>query len=1794
MKKFCLIVSVFFTLLSTAFAGSSEETVKQAIQKINADVEMINFLAEQGKLDESLELLNKLNSYVRNEISWGVVSYDMQMKAKKENPNFKFSLKVQLPDQFTTAYYDKKLSLCKQHMNLTEETKEGLQAMKDLNNMDKLYAYLQMAKKSYDAAKDMMEDYSTGNVPKAIYDVYSHSKELYEGVKQIYETHKDQKNIQAFQESVKMVVERAERSKKKFEYLQWKINLWKKDIAEFKANMRNIQQIKSKVDDKPFTGLTYADNDYNWNYGPFQKDVEELCKDFEVYESTCEQFKKAYEAIKNDARTDWIKIKGNISASDDIDKKDEFLRYHDQRWIEFLAVVKPIFDRMYNKHCGASKEQNTEGKTTANTSESKQGGGNFERTANDRVLNIESLSIEPTYGLFPGKLATVRFVAKWDGQWLDRVQMRILIDDEVVLNEILAFRNNMGDFLSEFTKEIVIPKHLKGMEHNLSLSFSRDPKILNKSIQLRCTPKTIVIFIAKAQNQSEKEEDKEEVAQKKQDAVPDYNGLFAGAKVSKKVTVVEEKKEPEKQTAKTAKSSSKATYGKYWELSLSPDAKAKWMSLGGHLYVKHMINGRSICYQQYFDPEFKYLANETFHDNFVVKHGPYRRFAKDKITQRVYLEMTGYYRMNKSVGPWVFYNPDGSIAKIEYYVDNQKVDDLQYKTKCQQDNTLPPIECYKSYDWLTVKSFDVDEKPEMITIEDFQEYGFNFPDRLGVRKIITGIYPKMVGQPNETVIYYERLYAKNSTLQEIGDWNWDLKKDGNRITTHIIKFGNLEVVRRDYLEDGSPEELLFYIRKDLMGCGNVYSNSKKYQIGPHYKNDDGKITINDKGKITIKYYDGNGNEISKAQYQSIWEANKLLPHPEIYTQRGALTYPKYKDYDFADKPRLNSDLVKFDDGEGIWKGNISGNGEFSVDFFKEHQRAGSISWYDFERKKIKNSFFLKGFYTVSKYWYKNGNMNGFKIEPANGSSYEIKYSEDGKVEKASEEPKDIVLYRKYIPGYEYPEPSSSSMITSIPELEIPEEEITPLFEAYIESIKNPNASNLNEMLSEGIENDNSIPSSKAKKEEDDDDNYQQLQRQEFFTLGAEVQKIIEKADESFNKKYWEDSNSSRVTMNPTNPKQQALDILRTAVQKVKQAKYPENEAALNHLLAMKFTSYSGRVFSYDAKQDFFKEAARLVVRADQLIPGIKHFKTKEDLSDMYCTSAEVWREMTRKALWGNHEYNKMDCDKMVIRQYERAVQTDPNNTKAKQMLEKLKAPKKAVPEKVQQFEKIPDDRWNNAQQEMLRMQAEETFKEVTKKPEENYLEVATMTLKIDAGTVHIKYAGSSEWQKVTDQHIAIYVGDKIKTSDDAEGVSVTFSSDNTFLAIKPDAEVEFFEGQLMIRRGDVYVRVQKRGSQFLVITPTCAVGVRGTEFEVAVNPNKITKTYLYEGVVETRNGNDVAYLVPGQKLEALQGTPKLDPVEFDADDRKEEKWRNVEQQQQQHRQITSNVPKKTYQTSVMQKNTNNNPFSGSSAGQNKGTGQEINPQLKHDPILTRQDAQYIVHDLRICASPDNNFYPVLVSPSIEYGANRLVARCPLDIPNQKTLTVNWYLNNQSNPVSVGNYQVMPGNTSFDASIISYDSPLKPGTYRVEFVIDNQKVGNASVSIKPPEKLSLQAAQQYYMGALQMMDAALQYVGQGDFQRAKQSVNSAMGGLRKAVYNSPSLPDIMSVIKVGEAILAFEKVDQYIRESNLPKAEQWNNIAKSNINWAYERCQDQQFRQTIQQMKTAIEGMESSL
>jgi len=1767
-----IVPFLFFLYISLNTTGqNAEKTVTDAVNSINQKLEDMRQLARQKQIYKAMAKLEEAYDEMDHERKWSTFD-DKYREAKKKNPGFDYTINGELPPQLSPSYWQNFKEKCDRILAHQDVVIEGMKSAVFLNDIDKVVAYGKQLKTIYETMSGVVENLGSANVPKFGYDLYGNVNDFVDNYKEIEKAYVSGLEIDASKAKWNVTIARAEKNKAMFDdymhYIQNNISL----IEDYRALLRHINHLKAGIDSGPMSPLIFGDYKYTWDYEPFQKKVKEACQDFEEYEIKCEDFKRSFEKIKKEARADWGKVKNNILVSDDKEnKKKIFLNDHLIRWTDFKEIVDRHFELVFNKYCGVAtkKKEVKSGSDVSGVSGTMRSASSVSspnmRTLNILLLNLLNTSGEPVEKLIPGKMAYVQFKAKWDGKWLDRVQMKILVDNDILLDEMLTFRDNMGKFQTDFTKTIVIPKMLGSGPHKISLQMARDPHILNKSITLNCPVKTVSFLVGEADNVNMENPiqntDRTDINQ--DDAIKE---LFAGAKAK---TAMKPVNKPETiQTVSSGKSYTGSTgkiMDKYWEKTLPLKTKTEWYSYHGKtIIVKHLVGDRSICYQIYYDKELKYLSRECFHENFAIKHGPYRNFKKDELTQKVWLSQTGYYRLNKAVGPWVEYNKDQSIASISYYIDGKKVEPNIYRQQRQVDKSLPPPDCYQNYDWFTVRTPELEEKPELITMADFQKYRFNYPDKYGLRKSVTSNSPWGVGTKGEKINCIEKIYADNNIKQELGRWAWDLTPNGKKINNHTIKFGNLKIIRRNYLKDGTVKELLFRLSNDIGGTRTTFSQSKSFKVGPHYKNQN--------GKINISYYDGKGHKITKAQYADIYKNNQSLPHPDIYKDPDALRYPKYIDYPTEDKPGIDNKLFEISSDAILWKGSLAIN-EIRVEYIIDHHSFVIAEWKELERKTWKTFHADKGFYHIDKIWYRNGKLRSFLIRPDVGQPFYIEYDDLGMLKKKSERRKDFDIFKKYLPNFTYPEPDNPSIITSIPEIEIPAAEITPLYLAYKEGLNNPTAkTNIDQfVVSQPIPTKESVKDNSSKDNSSEAENYQQLQRQELNKLLNEVNKKIEAATKSFDTPYWEKSQGVRAT---DNPKQESLDLMRQAAQIASKAKYPENEGGLNYLIAYKLIDFSGRVFAYEAKQGFFLLAAKLVVKTDQLIPKNKYLK--EDLSEAYCRSAEIWRELTRKALWGNHPYNKMACDKMVIRQYERAIQADPNNKKAKRILEQLKAPKKPVPAVVEKFEKIEPETWNEAQTIMTSL-AETQLEKQLKPPEKNFTQVADMTLEHTSGTVSIMRSGMDSWEKITDNYLSIYIGDKIKTSADASGVSLSFTSDNAFLAIKNNAEVEIWsERKFLIKRGDASIVVTKKGSKFLVITPTCAVGVRGTHFEVSVAPDKSTTTYLYEGVVETRNGTDIGYLVPGQKMIAGKGEEKLRQSTFNARTRLASNWSNFDTQKKRHEQIKNTVAVRSTKTG----------FTGSkrTTGSAKTRTKSGSSAYYAKPTVS----------VKICGSPDNQFHSVLVSRSVDYGDASLSARCPVKVSQNTPMVVKWYYNNGSRPVNVGNYQVDYRASFFDATLISYDAPLNPGSYRVEFVIKGRVIGKGSVQIISPARVNVQTAQQLYLNSVKVMDNALLTLNEGNFTQSGQLSSSAMPGLRKALYNAPALPDVYAVMQTARAIISLEKVDQAVRRSDVRNAKAWLKVSKGQIQQAFNNCQDQQFKGTIQKLKTVILQIDAEL
>lgn len=1125
-----------------------------------------------------------------------------------------------------------------------------------------------------------------------------------------------------------------------------------------------------------------------------------------------------------------------------------------------------------------------------------------------------------------------------------------------------------------------------------------------------------------------------------------------------------------------------------------------------------------------------------------------------------------FFKENKNVGPRYVSYGSGPSDNWNYTLE-------KYKSKLRKDPSLHPIDIYE--DEYVLEYFP--SEPELSV-----KYMFGDMNVSSVANFQLPTNPIKLIEVESDKSLYEKLYSSKPTHHAIGDrYIKDYSSKNPKINGYRIRRGHLTFNVRWWLNTANFMYALKY-----------YKGSFGKDVGPEAG-----------GSASIKFNMPDGKSIlsyNRKLYEKEYANNNKWPKPDLLDNFNLKRpqYFSYPDPSWASSNPLNIGIAN----SQLWRGDIYPglNDNFRFYYMSNNNISVITKWLNGNHTEYSVFKDLHKIYEIK--WFSNAKpkyLQGIGHLQRNGIRFE--WNEDGSF-KPDRHPTTGRITLKYLKKYEnIPNAPSLDVLSSsrmMPDQNlpsIPQSELTPMFkriwgEGNIE-ISAPSY----ESISEQNQFENTQTEQSDSKEED---NYQQLQRQEFFTLASEVQKIIEKADESFNKKYWNDPNSSRVTINRTNPKQEALDILRRAIPKVKAAKYRENEAALNHLLAMKFTEYSGRVFGYESKQDFFIEAAKLINRSDQLIESNKYMQEKQKLSEQYCLSAEVWREMTRKAQWGDQAYNKMACDKKVMQQYERAVQTDPNNQKARRILENLKAPKKAIPAALAKFEAIPDESWNKAQEEMMRLQAEKAFEEMTKEPEMNPLEVAEMTLEFLEGTVSIKRSGATNWEVVTDSHILLFNRDRIKTSEDAKGVSITYSSDQTFLAIKNSAEVEIIdESSLSIIRGGSFIHVLKKGKKFIVYTPTCAVGVRGTEFEVKVADDKSTETFLFEGLVELRNGSDIGYLVPGQKMSASKSDPRLNQSDFNTAQRMATHWSSLEQQKRKHEQIKANVPIKASNNATQKRGVfsnianKKNPFAGASSGNTnkpKTKPKIYDSQPKYDKIPDRKITRPSIQDVQICASPDKQYHAVLVSSNLDYEYTALVARCPVNVNRKTALRVNWYYNNQPQPISVGNYEVLPQASQYDATVFSYDGPLNPGDYRVEFLMNAYVIGKGSVIINPQERYGEQEAQQYYVEAIKGMDIAIQLLNGGDYANAGEMARSTFPVLQSVLYNAPNLPDVLSVLQTAQTIISMDKVSTSLQQDNARKALEWAHVSLATINSAYQNSKDPQFRQTLGSLKKVVE------
>ena len=164
----------------------------------------------------------------------------------------------------------------------------------------------------------------------------------------------------------------------------------------------------------------------------------------------------------------------------------------------------------------------------------------------------------------------------------------------------------------------------------------------------------------------------------------------------------------------------------------------------------------------------------------------------------------------------------------------------------------------------------------------------------------------------------------------------------------------------------------------------------------------------------------------------------------------------------------------------------------------------------------------------------------------------------------------------------------------------------------------------------------------------------------------------------------------------------------------------------------------------------------------------------------------------------------------------------------------------------------------------------------------------TARLEVGKGTVHLMRAGSSVWLPI-ETNTEVLQGDKLRTYADTKAILILADSSTVELHPWSLLQIDSLDSQgqnFRLDMGSVRSRVAKFMRRFQVATPVSVCAARGTDYNVAVDPDQQGKTSVSvaEGKVSVKDdkGGEVL-LAKGDSVivlaEGLQTPARSSPSE---------------------------------------------------------------------------------------------------------------------------------------------------------------------------------------------------------------------------------------------------------------------------------------------------------------------------
>ncbi|MBP7632759.1 FecR domain-containing protein [Candidatus Ozemobacteraceae bacterium] len=140
----------------------------------------------------------------------------------------------------------------------------------------------------------------------------------------------------------------------------------------------------------------------------------------------------------------------------------------------------------------------------------------------------------------------------------------------------------------------------------------------------------------------------------------------------------------------------------------------------------------------------------------------------------------------------------------------------------------------------------------------------------------------------------------------------------------------------------------------------------------------------------------------------------------------------------------------------------------------------------------------------------------------------------------------------------------------------------------------------------------------------------------------------------------------------------------------------------------------------------------------------------------------------------------------------------------------------------------------------------------------------------------------------------LFAGDLIETLRESKAELVY--GDGTRMRIKPMTMVELQPTALKVFKGQTWFKFVKRGSEFLIETPSLVAGIRGTVFDVAVSSRGKSVLSVVQGAVAVRgkNGSGQEMLVKGGKATSCSVGEELSQAYDFNVEKKNAEWKDAD------------------------------------------------------------------------------------------------------------------------------------------------------------------------------------------------------------------------------------------------------------------------------------------------------------